>query len=104
MKVIALEGGRWASLDDLFEDLLPALGAPDWHGRNHAALIDSIGVGDINAIEPPYVLRVTGGKHMAPQVLEFLRDVRADIAERIQEVVGDGYEPRDVQIVLDIDS
>ena len=104
MKVIELDGSRWASRDDLFDDLLAALGAPDWHGRNGDALIDSIGTGDINAVEPPYLLRISGGKHMAPQVLEFLRDIRVHIDEHIQEMLADGGEPRDVHIVLDVDS
>lgn len=104
MKLIELDGSRWASLDDLFDDLLPTLGAPGWHGRNHAALVDSIGTGSINAVEPPYMIRVVRAKHMAPPVLAFLREVRVDIAHRIQESVADGDESRDAHIVLDNDS
>ena len=40
MRTIALDGGRWSSLDDLYDQLLTALGAPDWHGRNADALLD----------------------------------------------------------------
>ena len=104
MRVIELDASRWVSLDDLYDDLLPALGAPDWYGRNYAVVVDSIGVGSINAVEPPYLIRIVGAKHMTPSVLEFLHDARADIAERIEDGIADGHDARDVHIVLDNDS
>jgi hypothetical protein len=37
---------------------LSAVGAPDWHGRNINAVVDSMVVVDINAVEPPYTVTV----------------------------------------------
>jgi len=42
----------------LYDALLAGLGAPDWHGRNVNALVDSMIYGDINAIEPPFAVRI----------------------------------------------
>jgi len=60
MTAIRLDATSWRSIDDVFDALLPALKAPDWHGRNMDALIDSMGTGDVNGVEPPYVVSVLG--------------------------------------------
>lgn len=60
MKTIEIDGRQWRDPLDFYKGLLAALRAPDWHGRNINALIDSIIVGSINEIEPPYRIRVTG--------------------------------------------
>ena len=69
--------------------------------RSYDALIDSMGVGDINAVEPPYLLKISGANEMAPEVLFFIRDLRRDLADRIQAVIDDGYDAGEVHIVLD---
>ena len=58
MRVIELDAVRWRRALDFYEDLLEALGAPNWHGRNLNALYDSIVWGGINGIEPPYSVRI----------------------------------------------
>jgi RNAse (barnase) inhibitor barstar len=54
MKELILDGSGWNKPDDLYDAFFHAVGAPPWHGRNFNALIDSIGTGQINAIEVPY--------------------------------------------------
>ena len=54
MKRIELDASEWTGLDAFYAALLPALGAPDWHGHNFNALSDSMITGDVNTLEPPY--------------------------------------------------
>jgi len=45
------------SPEEFYGIFLPQVKAPDWHGHNLAALNDSIVTGDINEIEPPYLIK-----------------------------------------------
>ncbi|MBN8731462.1 MAG: barstar family protein [Acidobacteria bacterium] len=58
MREIVVSGRCWSSPDDLYDGLLSALGAPEWHGHNMDALWDSITIGQINQIEPPFRIRL----------------------------------------------
>ena len=61
-------------------------------------MVDSIGTGAINAVEPPYRIRIAGTTRMSPEVLEFLSDLKRDIADRIQHGVSQGWDARAVSI------
>src|SRR5713101_2430980 len=76
LRIIELDATRWRAALDLYDDLLPALGSPEWHGRNLNALIDSMIWGGINAVEPPYVVVVLNAANLpkdAREEIEFLR-------------------------------
>ncbi len=60
MNVVKLDAKHWQTPDDFYNSLLRKLGAPDWHGRNINALIDSMIVGDINEVVSPIRVVVTG--------------------------------------------
>ena len=64
---ITLDGSRWQTEDDFYTALLSALGAPEWHGRKLDALADSIGGGDLNSINPPLSITITGSQRMGPE-------------------------------------
>ena len=51
MRQIILDALGWKEKDDFYGDLLPSLGAPNWHGRNLDALNDSIRGDDIKKDE-----------------------------------------------------
>jgi hypothetical protein len=59
---------------DFCDELLAALGAPEWHGRSVDALIDSVIVGSINAVMPPYRVEVSGLDQSAVAAAEALRE------------------------------
>jgi RNAse (barnase) inhibitor barstar len=59
VKRIVLDAGSWSNLDAFYAALLPALGAPGWHGHNFNALWDSMAIGDINTLTPPYEIVLT---------------------------------------------
>jgi RNAse (barnase) inhibitor barstar len=44
--------------------LLASLGAPDWHCHNLDALWDSITAGDLNEVNPPFRITITGADQM----------------------------------------
>jgi RNAse (barnase) inhibitor barstar len=66
MRQIVLSGDNWTLPGDVYTALLSSLEAPAWHGRNLDALWDSIMGGDINGINPPFLILVTG-THSLPE-------------------------------------
>jgi len=63
-----MDGAAWRTPDDFYAAFLPALGAPDWHGHNLDALEESIRDGDINRVNAPFAVRITGLKTMDAEV------------------------------------
>jgi RNAse (barnase) inhibitor barstar len=72
MRIIELDARNWRTELDFYNALLAALGAPAWHGRNLNALIDSMIYGGINAVEPPYSIRIRGTQKLAKNVRDQL--------------------------------
>ena len=58
MREIRLSAEEWTTAEDFYAALLGALGAPEWHGHTMDALWDSMTGGDINAVNPPYRVRI----------------------------------------------
>jgi len=56
MKELVPDGSIWQGLNDLYDGLFRAVGAPEWQARNFNALIDSIEAGNINAVGVPFRL------------------------------------------------
>jgi RNAse (barnase) inhibitor barstar len=80
VKLIELDASEWRTPLDFYDALLSSLGAPDWHGRNINALIDSMVGGDINAVEPPYRIEVTGLSKASEEAFDELIQSFAAIA------------------------
>lgn len=91
MNEIRLAGETWRSADDFYNALLPAIGAPEWHGRNLDALNDTLGGNDINKIQQPITFSITGVNQMPPQV--------RDLVERFRQLVFElRFEGNDLDI------
>ncbi|MBY8825079.1 barstar family protein [Sphingomonas colocasiae] len=60
MNIVRLDARHWTAPADFYTALLRKLGAPDWHGDCVPALIDSMIAGDINEVERPLRVVVTG--------------------------------------------
>lgn len=85
MRIIELDATKWKGELDFYADLLGALGAPDWHGESVAALVDSMIYGRINAVEPPYVVRVLGVGALPKEFREHIEAVKKALEEaRVQ--------------------
>ena len=68
----------WSELNSeeaFYKSVLEQLGAPAWHGHNLDALWDSVGVGQINGVEPPYRIVMRGVRHVPEGLVEFVRRV-----------------------------
>lgn len=70
VRVIKLDAAQWKSIDDFYDTMLAALEAPNWHGRNVNALVDSMWGGSINGIEPPYTIWIVGTKALPLEIRE----------------------------------
>ena len=68
MRIIEIDGSDWQSVKDFLTALRAAIGAPDWHGSNVNAFIDSMIWGGINQIEPHLTKFAFPGPSVAPRV------------------------------------
>jgi RNAse (barnase) inhibitor barstar len=84
------------SKEAFYESVLPQLDAPDWHGYNLDALWDSVGVGQVNGIEPPYRIVVRGISDVPEDLADFARRVvmvlldAAMVRKGIEVTFGEG--------------
>ena len=81
MRTITLDASKWEEPLDFYDAILPALGAPEWHGRNLNALTESMVWGEINTIEPPYTVQIVATKNLSPEIQEELTWAAEDLAE-----------------------
>jgi hypothetical protein len=87
---VELDGSCWASKGDFYDALLPALGAPAWHGRNLDALSESLRSSRINEMHPPYTIRIRGLSTMQPDAREMVSRFANFIAARRAEGIAVG--------------
>jgi RNAse (barnase) inhibitor barstar len=87
MKFIELDASKWKTTADFYEDLLDALGAPDWHGENLDALWESIVDENINEVSPPFEIRISSTEHLPDVLRAYLRQFEELIVEARAEGV-----------------
>ena len=74
--------------EDFYDMFLPQVKAPEWHGRNLDALTDSVVTGDINSIEPPYIIRNINTASAPESIIEFQLKVLTTFNEGVVENRG----------------
>ena len=84
MRELVLNGAEWRTKDDVYDAFFRAVGAPSWHGRNLDALNDSIGTGQINAVEVPYCIVIQNyslvgveARQMASNFVDLIHEIAA---------------------------
>jgi hypothetical protein len=89
MRIIELDASGCTTVLSFYDALLAAIEAPHWHGHSIDALIDSMVWGDINGIEGPYRIHVTGSRARSAEVqaeilliAQCLMEGRADHSRR----------------------
>jgi hypothetical protein len=80
MQVIDLDATKWKTVLDFCRALLAAIGAPEPHGKSPDAFIDSMIWGGINAVEPPYTIRISGTAMLPNDVREYIEAVKQALA------------------------
>ena len=85
MQTFEFDAKTWTNVVPIYDALLSALEAPEWHGYNLNALIDSMVYGDINIVEPPYTLRFKNVGYASEDVQEHLSIIVRYIGEAVQE-------------------
>lgn len=90
MPLIRLDAHGWQRREDFWAALLPALGAPDWHGPNLDALYDGLVAGD-NQVRPPLSVEIAVSTPLPAPLAAYL--------ERVSGVFADAA--RDTGILID---
>ena len=75
MSLILLDARDWQQREDFWAALLPALGAPDWHGPNLDALYDGLVAGE-NRVRPPLTVEIAISTPLPAPLLAYLDRVR----------------------------
>jgi len=83
--LIEFDASGWASPEDFYLALLPALGAPEWHGHNLDAIGDSIFAGGINRVAPPCHFAISGTDALSGEMRGFLRRLQVVFDSRRSE-------------------
>src|SRR5579863_8694322 len=81
MKIIELDAANWTTILDFCDALLVGIGAPEWHGASVDAFADSMIFGGINAVEPPYTVRIRNTRQLPTDVLDKMVVVKNWLAE-----------------------
>lgn len=99
---IELDASTWKTAQDFRRALKTAIEAPEWHGDIVGAFLDSIFGGGMNALKPPYVIKVVNTADLVPEVRETLQDFSSAIAEtRARRLARIG---EDVAVRLEIEN
>ncbi len=100
MREIALDATNWKTPLDFYAALLPAIGAPAWHSEGINAITDSMITGGINALKPPYFVRVYNMGGVPANVVEEVENAVGALAER--RAYARAHKGRDVEVSLEI--
>ena len=102
MHDIELDASSWKTAQDFRLALKAAMGAPEWHGDIVGAFLDSIFGGGMNALKPPYVIKIVNTGELAPEVIQMVHDFSSAIAEtRARRLARIG---EDVEVRLEIEA
>jgi RNAse (barnase) inhibitor barstar len=88
VRTLLLDGSTWREREDFFQAFLKAVEAPAWHGHNLDALRDSIVVGSINGVAPPFSVAVRGSRSWPADLALFMREVESIFVEAKTEGVA----------------
>lgn len=84
MPMIRLDARDWQRREDLWAALLPALGAPAWHGPNLDALYDGLVAGE-NLIRPPLTVEIAVSTPLPEPLAAYLDRVRGVFADAARD-------------------
>jgi hypothetical protein len=85
MRTIELDATKWKSILEFYIALLPAIGAPAWHRKSPNALVDTMIWGGINAVQPPYTIKIVGSATLPKDVRDQIEVARKDLAKARME-------------------
>ncbi len=102
LHTIELDASSWKTFKVFRGALKTAIGAPEWHGDIVGAFLASVFGGGMNALKPPYVIKVVNTADLAPEVKEMIHDFSSAIEEtRVRRLARIG---EDVAVRLEIEN
>jgi hypothetical protein len=100
MRTIDLDASHWRNVSDLYESILPAIGAPEWHGDSINALIDSMIWGGINQIHPPYRICIMGTKSLPEKIRKEIDHLKTALASHRSD--SKRWHGKDVEVEIEL--
>jgi hypothetical protein len=100
MKIIELDAGNWSTIIDFDDALVARLGSPKYVGYSVDSLIDAMIWGGLNAVEPPYTIRIRNVRQLPKAVLERIELAKHELAEARAEF--NRRKGHDVEVLVDL--
>ncbi len=100
MPLIEINAEKWKTSSEFYDALLSALGSPEGHGRSIDAAIDSMIWGEMNAIDPPYLIRIDGLAKLPRAVRREIEDLKEALSEARAEYRS--VSGRDIEVGFEI--
>lgn len=100
MKIIELDAGKWTTIIDFCDALAARLGSPKYVGYSVDSLIDAMIWGGLNAVEPPYTVRIRNVGHLPKDVLDKIELIKSELAEA--RAYFNRQEGHDVEVQLEL--
>lgn len=102
MRTIEIDGSDWREATDFLSALKEVLGSPHWHGDSPAAFIDSMVWGGVNALEPPYEIKIKGTSHIPSDVKDYIDLIARALTEARKDQLARRGKTADVSIVSEL--
>jgi RNAse (barnase) inhibitor barstar len=100
-QMVTLDASSWKTVMDFYRPLLAALGAPEWHGANVNALVDTmIWSDETNALRPPYTVRIINARNLPSDLGQELRWAEQDLKDARLEFRN--RTGRDVEVTFEL--
>lgn len=89
MNTLRIYWDRLPDRDAFYDAILAQMDAPEWHGRDLNALQDSLVVGSISPVGPPFRFEIRGSPFSAEFATDVLEIARDSIARHGGELAHD---------------
>ncbi|MHB8885820.1 MAG: barstar family protein [Methylovirgula sp.] len=100
MKVIELDAEKWSTIIDFDDALAARLGSPKYVGYSLDSQLDAMIWGGLNAVEPPYTIRILNVRCLPKDVLDYIELLKHELAE--ERVYFNRQEGHDVEVLVEL--
>ena len=101
MKIMSLDASKWQTWQDVSDAILAVLDAPkDYNKGSIDAILELMVFGEVGAIEPPYIIKLSSTENLPTDAAEWLGWIVEGLAEyREDQIARCG---RDIEANLEI--
>lgn len=100
MRIIELDAEKWTTIIDFCDALAARLGSPSYVGYSLDSLLDAMIWGGLNAVKPPYTIRIRNVHSLPKEVLDFVELLKRELA--VERADFNRQEGHDVEVLVEL--